>query len=115
MIGRIDPKHINNNGYLYVMGDSIISESILRFFDNSNFDNNCIKTEAFYLSKGNWDLKNSDHNSFLVNNIPAVELTSGIHSDYHKPSDTYDKISYNILKERVKLIYKIICDIINAS
>ncbi len=34
----------------------------------------------------------SDHTSFYVKNIPVLFFFSGLHSDYHKPSDTADKI-----------------------
>jgi len=33
----------------------------------------------------------SDHQSFLKNQIPALFFFSGLHADYHKPSDTADK------------------------
>jgi hypothetical protein len=34
----------------------------------------------------------SDHTSFTVHNVPVLFFFSGLHSDYHKPSDTWDKI-----------------------
>jgi hypothetical protein len=34
----------------------------------------------------------SDHISFYVKNIPVLFFFSGLHADYHKPSDTPDKI-----------------------
>jgi hypothetical protein len=34
----------------------------------------------------------SDHTSFVAKHIPALFFFSGLHSDYHKPSDTWDKI-----------------------
>ncbi|MDA0667469.1 MAG: M28 family peptidase [Planctomycetota bacterium] len=36
----------------------------------------------------------SDHMSFHKMDIPAIFFFSGIHSDYHKPSDTADKVTY---------------------
>jgi hypothetical protein len=33
----------------------------------------------------------SDHQTFLNHQIPALHLFSGLHGDYHKPSDTADK------------------------
>ena len=36
----------------------------------------------------------SDHTSFYLQNIPVVFMFSGQHKDYHKPSDTEDKINY---------------------
>jgi hypothetical protein len=35
----------------------------------------------------------SDHTSFVAKNIPVLFFFSGLHSDYHKPSDTWDKIN----------------------
>ncbi len=35
----------------------------------------------------------SDHTSFTARQIPVLFFFSGLHSDYHKPSDTWDKIT----------------------
>ena len=35
----------------------------------------------------------SDHTSFSVKGVPTLFFFSGLHSDYHKPSDTWDKIN----------------------
>ena len=35
----------------------------------------------------------SDHQSFYKKNIPVLFLFTGAHADYHKPSDTWDKIN----------------------
>lgn len=34
----------------------------------------------------------SDHSSFTAGGVPVLFFFSGLHSDYHKPSDTWDKI-----------------------
>ena len=34
----------------------------------------------------------SDHTSFTTKNVPVLFFFSGLHADYHKPSDTADKI-----------------------
>jgi hypothetical protein len=36
----------------------------------------------------------SDHQSFYKKNIPVLMLFTGAHADYHKPSDTWDKLNY---------------------
>jgi S1-C subfamily serine protease len=38
------------------------------------------------------ELDSSDHISFQAAGIPAVQLFSGVHLDYHKPSDTVDRV-----------------------
>lgn len=36
----------------------------------------------------------SDHTSFYLKNIPVLFFFTGLHSDYHKPTDDFDKINY---------------------
>ncbi len=50
----------------------------------------------------------SDHTSFYRKNIPVLFFFTGIHSDYHKPTDDADKINYTGENYIVHYIYKII-------
>ena len=34
----------------------------------------------------------SDHTSFITGQVPSLFFFSGLHTDYHKPTDTWDKI-----------------------
>jgi hypothetical protein len=48
----------------------------------------------FAISKSADGFGPSDHASFYAKNLPVLFLFTGIHEDYHKPSDTWDKINY---------------------
>jgi hypothetical protein len=48
---------------------------------------------GFQLSKKPGGNGPSDHDSFYNESIPVVFLWTGFHEDYHKPSDTSDKIN----------------------
>jgi C-terminal processing protease CtpA/Prc len=37
----------------------------------------------------------SDHTSFYLKNIPVLFYFTGLHADYHKPTDDFDRINYN--------------------
>lgn len=50
----------------------------------------------------------SDHTSFYLKDIPVLFFFTGIHSDYHRPTDDADKINYTGEYRIVKYIYKII-------
>ena len=50
----------------------------------------------------------SDHTSFYRKNIPVLFFFTGVHSDYHKPSDDADKINYTGELQVIKYIYAII-------
>jgi Zn-dependent M28 family amino/carboxypeptidase len=56
----------------------------------------------------------SDHSSFYTKQIPVLFFFTGTHSDYHKPSDTFDKINYNDEARILKLVARIVRDIDSA-
>lgn len=50
----------------------------------------------------------SDHTSFYRKNIPVIFFFTGLHKDYHKPTDDFDKINYSGEAKIIMLIEKII-------
>jgi hypothetical protein len=50
----------------------------------------------------------SDHTSFYLKQIPVLFFFTGIHPDYHKPSDEADRINYNGEVQVVRLIQRIL-------
>jgi peptidase M28-like protein/PDZ domain-containing protein len=50
----------------------------------------------------------SDHTSFYKNDIPVLFFFTGIHKDYHRPTDDYDKINYMGELQVVKYIYSLV-------
>jgi aminopeptidase YwaD len=53
----------------------------------------------------------SDHSSFYGKQVPVLFFWTGTHNDYHKPSDTADKINYEGEARIVSFVNKIIRDI----
>jgi len=107
MIGRIDPNHENSGDYVYLIGSDklsselhAISESVNKEFFNIDLDytyNDENDPNRFYYR--------SDHYNFAKNNIPVIFYFNGTHADYHRPSDTPDKIEYELLAKRAQLIF----------
>ena len=63
-----------------------------------------------------WDLKpDSDHYSFIEHGIPAVLLFTGLHADYHRPSDTADKINSAGMREMAQLALRMAVTLANAD
>jgi C-terminal processing protease CtpA/Prc len=50
----------------------------------------------------------SDHSSFYGKQIPVLFFWTGTHNDYHKPSDTFDKINYADEARILALVARII-------
>lgn len=95
MIGRLNPttKSVSVSG----SGTSPVWETTLK---NMGSQLN-IKTDSAGIGP-------SDHSSFYLKNIPVLHFFTGSHSDYHKPSDDWDKINYAGEKEVLDLIIAVI-------
>jgi C-terminal processing protease CtpA/Prc len=50
----------------------------------------------------------SDHTSFYRKNIPVLFFFTGLHSDYHKPTDDADKINYLAMTDIVNYTVNIV-------
>ena len=57
----------------------------------------------------------SDHSSFYTKQIPVLFFFTGTHVDYHKPSDTFDKINYNDEARILSLVARIVRDVDGAQ
>ncbi|WP_299550406.1 M28 family metallopeptidase [Seonamhaeicola sp.] len=107
MIGRIDPKHENNPNYLYLIGSDKLSKELHEVSEAVNKEYINMKFDYTYNADNdpNRFYYRSDHYNFAKNNIPVIFYFNGTHADYHKPTDTPDKIEYELLATRAKLIF----------
>jgi hypothetical protein len=96
MIGRLNPttKSISVSG----SGTSPVWETTLKNITGTQLS---IKTDSAGVGP-------SDHTSFYLKNLPVLHFFTGSHSDYHKPSDDWDKINYAGEKEVLELIVALI-------
>ncbi|HUI42796.1 MAG TPA: M28 family peptidase [Terriglobia bacterium] len=83
MVGRIAGNR------LYVGGTGT-SPGFQKLVDGANQSDPAARFAISYEASG---YGSSDHSSFTVKGVPVLFFFSGLHSDYHKPSDTWDKIN----------------------
>ena len=57
----------------------------------------------------------SDHSSFYSKNIPVIFFFTNLHSDYHRPSDTWEKINYVGETKVVNYVVRVAEDITNED
>lgn len=53
----------------------------------------------------------SDQTSFVSRGVPVLFFFSGLHADYHKPSDTWDRIDGEAAARVVRLAYRVVDDL----
>lgn len=107
MIGRTDKKHRNNPNYIYVIGADRLSTMLHKINEAAN--QQFVHLELDYTFNAEDDPNRfyyrSDHYNFAKNGIPSVFFFSGTHEDYHRPTDTMDKIMYDKMVKIGKLIF----------
>ena len=109
MIGRIDPKHEqqNQSNYTYVIGSDKISPELDTLLNAANKEAVSMALDYQYNDEKDPEqfYRRSDHFNFAKHNIPVVFFFTGTHADYHKPTDTVDKILFDRMANIIRLIY----------
>ena len=106
MIGRLDDWHDNGN-YVYLIGSDRLSLELHNL--NEEINAKYIGLDLDYRFNDEEDPNRyyyrSDHYNFAKNNIPVIFYFNGIHEDYHRPSDTIEKLVFNKIETITKLIF----------
>ncbi|HJY21931.1 MAG TPA: M28 family peptidase, partial [Hanamia sp.] len=109
MVGRIDPgrNYGDSMNYVYVIGDDKLSSDLKPISIAAN--DKYTKLELDYKFNDPNDPERiyfrSDHYNFARKGVPIIFYFDGIHKDYHKPSDTVDKINFDLMEKRVRFIF----------
>ena len=109
MIGRIDTSHeaIRDTNYIYVIGSDKISPELDSLLRIANHETERLELDYSYNGENDPDrfYYRSDHYNFAKKGIPVVFFFDGVHRDYHKPTDTVDKILFERMVKIGRLIY----------
>lgn len=107
MLGRVDEAHQDRPNHCYLIGNrrsgplraaarKANKQSVNLRLDRTYDDENDAKP-YFY---------RSDHVNLAAAGVPVLFFTNGEHHDYHRPSDTADRIDYELLQKRATLIFQ---------
>jgi Zn-dependent M28 family amino/carboxypeptidase len=110
MIGRSDTsrKKGDLNNYVYVVGDDKISSDLKLISEDVN--KKYTKMELDYKFNDPNDRNRiyfrSDHYNFAQKGVPIIFYYDGmLGGDYHRSTDTPDKINYELLVKRAQLVF----------
>lgn len=107
MIGRTDALYKDSSDYIYVIGSDRISTELHRINEMNNKEHTKLKLDYRYNAKDepNHYYERSDHYNFAQQGVPAIFYFNGTHPDYHRPTDTADKINFPLLAKRAQLAF----------
>jgi len=117
MVGRIDPKREGNRDYVYLIGSDKLSLELHQISELVNDEFMDIELDYTYNDENdpNRFYYRSDHYNFAKNNIPIIFYFNGTHDDYHRESDTVDKINFDLLENRARLVFHTAWEIANRN
>lgn len=117
MIGRHDEFHNDSKNYIYLIGSDYLSTDLYKICEaaNTNYTKLFLDYRFNDRTDPNRYYYRSDHYNFAKNGIPSVFLFSGVHADYHQPTDDVDKIEFDALAKRTQLAFTIVWELANRE
>lgn len=119
MIGRIDEEHEEKDmeEYVYIIGSELISSELDSLVKAANQQSGQLELNMKYndLQDPNQFYRRSDHWNFGRLGIPFAFFFTGVHEDYHRPSDEVHKIRFAKMAKIVQTIYASAIMIANAD
>ena len=117
MIGRWDPEHKGKPDYVYVIGSDKLSQELHQLSERVNRTYTQLDFDYTYNDVNHPSnlYKRSDHWNFAKNGIPIIFYFDGIHEDYHRPSDEVDKIDFDLLVKRTKVVFYTAWELANRN
>lgn len=122
MIGRVDEAHTDSAGnlkpnYVYIIGSDFLSTDLHEINEQQNDKYTRLELDYRYnsITDPNRFYQRSDHYNFAKNNVPVIFYFNGTHEDYHKATDTIEKINFDKIAHITQLIYYTAWELANRA
>lgn len=116
MIGRSKPpgdqmkadEHLSDGNTVYLVGSNRISHELHEISEETNSQFQRLKLDYYYNDPNNPEriYYRSDHWNYAKHGVPIIFYFDGVHVDYHRPSDTVDKIDFNKMTQIARLVFE---------
>ena len=116
MVGRVDTeRHLGDTlNYVYVIGHDKLSSDLVVINEAANKASSNITLDYKYDDPNdkNRIYYRSDHYNFAKKGVPILFFYDGmLLADYHQPSDTIEKINFDLMQKRVSMVFHTACEI----
>ncbi len=107
MVGRVDKMHEGKGQYIYLIGSDKLSQELHDLSERVNTTYSNLDLDYSYNDENdpNRYYYRSDHYNFAKNNVPVIFYFNGTHDDYHKSTDTVEKIHFEHMQNRGRLVF----------
>lgn len=120
MFGRVDTLHLRNKSadslnYAYILVKDTLNRGLREALYAANDSSVKVTLDTYYESPQYMmrRLTGSDQYPFYEKGVPFVRIDCGFSTDYHKPTDTPDKINYSLLTKQTQLAFMTLWNLAN--
>lgn len=117
MVGRRSYEYKGDKDYVFLIGADKLSSDLHNLSEEVN--NKTVQLDLDYtfndVNHPQQIYYRSDHYNFVKHGVPAIFYYNGAHADYHQPTDTPDKIDYDLLQKRAQLIFNTAWKLVNKT
>ncbi|HEY7402179.1 MAG TPA: M28 family peptidase [Candidatus Angelobacter sp.] len=116
MIGRSRPpgdkeledEHLTDANTVYLVGSNRISKELHEISEETNAQFQKMKLNYYYNDPNNPEriYFRSDHWNYAKHGVPIIFYFDGTHVDYHRPTDTIDKIDFAKMTKITRLVFE---------
>jgi len=116
MIGRskqpgdnaLQDEHLTDANTVYLVGSNRISKELHKLSEETNSQFQKMKLDYYYNDPDNPEriYFRSDHWNYAKHGIPIIFYFDGTSVDYHRPSDTIDKIDFTKMTKVARLVFE---------
>jgi Zn-dependent M28 family amino/carboxypeptidase len=101
---------------IYVVGSTLMSTDLQRMSEGVNSAYLNLKFNYHYDEPNDPErmYSRSDHYNYAKHGIPIVFYFDGVHEDYHKPTDSPDKIDYEKMQKITRSVFILGSELANA-
>lgn len=117
MVGHLDQNHPKDPRFVTVVGSDWLSSELHEIHESANQKYVQLSLDYSFNSPSHPEMfyYRSDQYNFAKYGIPVIFYTSADHEDYHKPTDTIDKIKFERIEAVAQLIFYTAWEIANRE
>lgn len=117
MVGRVDSRYADNPHYIYVIGSDRLSTDLHKINEDVNQKYTQLTLDYKYNDEEdpNRYYFRSDHYNFAKNGIPSIFFFNGTHADYHRTTDTVEKINFEKMESVGRHIFHLVWELANRA
>ena len=120
MVGRVDTERKTGDtlNYVYVIGHDKLSSELPGINETANTKNTQLTLDYKYDDPNDQNriYYRSDHYNFARKGVPILFFYDGmLKADYHQPTDTVDKINFDLYEKRMRMIFYTAWEIANRN